>query len=408
MILHEGLVFGMTWRPAISDDPAELLALSKELDANCYVEAAFDVKHKYGFVRLKRLDNAQSAAVVFGQILESGSGILVHQLTREMYCFIAVRDRLPVQDCDIVGTRDEVISAAKAYAAKARSEEGIAPKFYGDVEELISGAIAFELKRLVDEADEIGKIRRVRSLNAKAAFIACSVLLLAGAWFAPDLMQMSSDPQIKIDPKEEHRKAVAAAIDNVVGLKQFPQNVMPGYIKFATEFPAEVARETPGKGWKLENLVCDGTDCTANWKRLGSATNKDFLDALGIQPGDVSISFPGVDVISRKVTFVKNETPSKLVLGTQLKFGETVLSWLQTLADRPRTDPLAPMVPTAGNFTLEQADMPLAGSYSFTVPYSELSKVATLPNVLTIERITLTYKDPQNIKFEFQGKYYAL
>lgn len=409
MVQFERLVFGMDWRTAISDDREELLAYSKQLDANCYVEAAFDVKHKYGFVKLKKLDKAQSAAVILGQVLEGGNGIFIHQLNREQHCFIAVRDSLPVQDCDIVGSREEVIQAAKTYAENSRKNDGVAPKFFGDVTEF-GGAITLGITRLIEEGEGIGEIRRVRSLNAKAAMIAITVTLLAGAWFAPDLMQMvSSEPAVKIDPKDEHRKAVVAAIDSVVALKQFPANVMPGYIKFATSFPAEVAAPgRPDDGWKLDTMTCDGTDCTANWKRQGRATNKDFLDAMAIQPGDGSISFPGVDVISRKVTFIKDDTPGKLVLATQLKFGETVLSWLQTLADRPRTDPMAPLVPIAGGFTPDQADMPLTGSYAFTVPYSELGKVSSLPNALTIERITLTYKDRQNIKFEFQGKYYAL
>lgn len=408
---YERLIFGMSWRTAISDSREELIGYSKALDANCYVEAAFDVKHKYGFCKLKKVDKAQSAAVILGQILEGGSGIFIHQISRGEHCFIAVRDSLPVEECDIVGTREQVISAAKSYAEAIKKKDGVTPKYYGDADE-ISGCTTLNIPKLIDEGEGIGAICRVRSFNIKAALIAASLILVAGAWFTQDLIKLLSPAApVVIDPKAEHHKAVVLAIDNLVALKKFPSNVMPGYIKFITALPAEIpaaGKPVDEAGWKLETVTCVHTDCAANWKRVGVATNKDFLDALAIEPGDLTVSFPSIDFISRKVTFSKNETLGKLVLGTQLKFGETVMSWLQTLKDRPRTDPLAPVVPATGDFKPEQADMPLSGGLSFTVPFSELQRVAALPNVLTIEKITLTYRDRQNIKFEFQGKYYAL
>lgn len=411
MARYDCLIFGLTWRTSISDDRNELLAYSKELDANCYVEAAFDIKHKYGLINLKKIEKAQSAAMVLGQMLDGGNGIFIHQLNRDEHCFIAVRDTLPVEGCDIVGTREKVIQAAKAYADNARKKEGTAPKFYGDAIE-ISGATVLEIAKLVEEADDIGQLKRVRSLNKRAVFVGAFALLMAATWFAPDLANLGAPKQTsRIDPKEEHRKAVKLAIDQIVAQRQFPINVMPGYVKFVSSFPAEVAMTygaERNKGWKLEKIVCVETDCTADWKRQGSATNKEFLDALNIASGDVSVSFPSVDVISRKVTFNKSETEDKLILGTQLKLGETVLSWLQTLNDRPRTDPMTPLVPAASSISSDPADMPLIGSYAFTVPYKDLEKVASLPSALTIERSTLTYQDGQNIKIEFQGKYYAL
>jgi len=408
MAQYERLVFGMSWRTAISDDRKELQDYAKELSANSYVEVAFDVKHKYGFASLKKLDKAQSAAVILGQILEGGNGIFVHQISRDEHCFIAVRETLPVEDCDIVGSRETVIAAAKKYAEESRKKDGIAPKLYGDAEE-IGGAIALPISKLIDEGEDLGEIKRVRSINGKAAIIAAGVVLMAGAWFGPDLMDMTSDkPKVVIDPKAEHHKVVAAAINAVVDMKEFPANVMPGYIEFVSTFPTEVAGENRNGKWKLDTLTCIQTDCTATWKREGDVTNADFLKALAIAPGDMSISFPGVDAIARKVKFNKDETAGKLLLGTQLKFGETVLSWLQTLKDKPTTDPLTPLVPVPGNIKPDPIDMPMVGGYSFTVPYSELNKVASLPNVITIEQITLTYRDRQNIKFEIRGKYYAL
>ncbi|GAB2881236.1 hypothetical protein GCM10027277_57960 [Pseudoduganella ginsengisoli] len=406
MAQYDRLVFGMSWRTAISDDRKELQDYAKELSANSYVEVAFDVKHKYGFVNLKKIDKAQSAAVILGQILESGNGVFVHQINREEHCFIAVRETLPVEDCDIVGSREVVIAAAKKYAEDSRKKDGIAPKIYGDAEE-IGGSIALPISKLIDDGEDLGVIKRVRSINGKVAVGIVGILLTAGAWFLPDLIAPDK-PQIAIDPKSEHHKAVIAAINSVVDLKQFPFNVMPSYINFVNTFPTEVVADNRAGKWKLDSLTCIQTDCTATWKREGSITNADFLKALSIDSADLSISFPGVDAISRKISFKKNESAGKLLLGTQLKFGETVLSWLQTLKDKPRTDPMTPLVQVSGAFKPDPMDMPMVGNYAFTVPYSELSKVATLPNVITIEQITLTYKDPQNIKFEIQGKYYAL
>lgn len=408
MARYERLVFGMSWRTAISDDRKELHDYAKELSANSYVEVAFDVKHKYGFISLKKLDKAQSAAVILGQLLEGGNGIFVHQINRDEHCFIAVRETLPVEDCDIVGSRETVIAAAKKYAEESRKKDGIAPKLYGDAEE-IGGAISLPISKLIDEGEDLGEIKRVRSINGKAAIIAAGVVLMAGAWFGPDLMQSISDkPKVVIDPKAEYHKVVVAAVNAVVDTKEFPANVMPGYIEFISSFPTEVVGPNRNGKWKLDTLSCIKTDCIATWKREGNVTNADFLKALAIEPGDLSISFPGVDAIARQVKFQKHESPGKLLLGTQLKFGETVLSWLQTLKDKPRTDPLTPLVPAPGGFKPDPIDMPMVGGYAFTVPYNELDKVASLPNVLTIEQITLTYRDPQNIKFEIQGKYYAL
>ena len=406
MARYESLVFGMSWRTAISDDRQELQDYAKELSANSYVEIAFDVKHKYGFISLKKLDKAQSAAVILGNILEGGNGIFIHQISRDEHCFIAVRETLPVEDCDIVGTREAVIAAAKKYAEESRRKDGVALKFYGDGDE-IAGINQMPIAKLIEEGEDLGEIKRVRSINGKAAIIVAGVMLCSGAWFIPDLM-ITQQPKTIVDPKLEHHKTVVAAINSVVDMKEFPQNVMPGYIEFVNTFPTEVVGINRNGKWKLDKLSCIKTDCEATWKREGDVTNADFLKALAIEPGDTSISFPGVDAISRQVNFKKNDAPGKLLLGTQLKFGETVLSWLQTLQDKPRTDPLALLVPSSGGFTPDPIDMPMVGSFSFTVPYSELNKVASLPNVLTIEQITLTYRDRQDIKFEIQGKYYAL
>ncbi|WP_395398636.1 hypothetical protein ACHMW6_00325 (plasmid) [Pseudoduganella sp. UC29_106] len=154
----------------------------------------------------------------------------------------------------------------------------------------------------------------------------------------------------------------------------------------------------------------NGTDCIATWKRNQGATTRGFFEAFKVPENDTSISFNSIDTISRAVSFTKKADEKKLVLGTRNQFGQAIVSWFQQLSDeklQPTINEQQPLVPGAPP-NANPKDKLMVGSYSFTVPYAALDQVKKLPDLMTIQKITLTYKERGDVKVEFTGKFYAI
>jgi hypothetical protein len=403
--MHEldGVLFGLEWRTSISDDKKELARISEEVKANAYVAVHYGGNHKYGLCDLKKIDKQRSAAAALCGKIEGGNGIFVHLLdeTSGLTCLIAIRDHLPVVGLDLVGPREEMLKRLKEYRLERKDDNGL--KVYGDYTQ----ALALTLTDLLQAAESATVMRPVTSRNVPLIMAVVTVFAIAGTWFGADLFDMVTPkkPPPPPDPRVEYHRVVVAEIDRIVGLNQFPSNVMAGFIPFAGSLPAEV------EGWKLVTVTCVDTDCSVLWRRTPGATAKGFMSALGIAASDTSLSFPSVDQIRREVSFKKGTQQKKLLLGTRNKFGELIISWFQELQDQKQNPTISDntaLIPIPAVAGIPAADKPLVGNYTFTVPYGKLIDVAKLPDVMIIENITMTYKERGSANVEFRGKYYAL
>ena len=210
-------------------------------------------------------------------------------------------------------------------------------------------------------------------------------------------------PQAQIDPVATHRQLVKTSLDKIVGQNQFPSDVMAGFGPFVESFPVPI-------NWELQTIACEDTSCLATWRRLPGGSTKGFLAAMRISNDDSTLDFPGVDQIRRKVSFTKPAATRKMVLGTQVQFAKTIITWFQQLKDENRQPSIGqpvPLVPIPPNVKLLDSDKPVFGEYSFTVPFSSLNTVSQLPDLMTIEKILVTYKKQGDVDVEFKGKYYA-
>lgn len=402
----KGLVFGLDWIIATSDDKNELRQLARDYKFTQYAEAVSDTGRKYGYGTLKRRKGLRAAAAGLAEALPDG-GVFIHNLEEGKTSLIVISHdrRLPVDNMDLVGTREEMLAAARKYIA---DHPDVSIPVYGDVKASeFPNAHEFSLERLVNDSVVSGELKPVRQINEKVVFGIGAGVFAVVAFFAPDVWD-SVKPPPPPPPQndaEAHKTQLRMAINEIVQRNQFPANVVAGFLPFANSVPWEAA------GWKLTSLSCKDTDCDAVWKRGEGATSKGLLDALNIERNDTSVTFYDMDFARRKYTFKKGTAEKKLILLPNNAFSELVLSWMQRLKDRHYTatiGTLTPLVPPPAAATVSLAENPKTADIKFVVPYREVPDVANLPDVMTIEAIDINTDPTGKVSVEFRGKFYAL
>lgn len=400
--------FGMKWCTSTSEGREEMTKEAKRLKANVYTEVRSELSRMYGFAEIKKWKGVRSAAAAVADALTDG-GLFLHRLdAKGTTCLIAIdkERRLPVPGMDQIGPRSQMVELAKQFVQR---NPAFSAFVYGDVEASeIEGAHGLGFDRISNDAVIAAELKPVSKSNLLVMYVAMCALGASGALFSEQIEELiTPTPTVAVASLEtQYRDQVKSAVAQVVQANQFPSNVMAGFLPFLTTIASDA------DGWKIESLICTGTDCEAVWRRQPGATSEGFLRALNLKASDTSITFYDVDFAKRKLSFKKAETRKKLVLAPNATFSEIVGSWFQRLADRhlekPSIGPMSPLVPNNGA-TLPASEMPQVGQFQFAIPFAQndLQAVAGLPELMTIEAIELRREGQEKIKVKFTGKYYA-
>lgn len=412
-VITHGLAFGLTWYTSTSDHRDELRKEAKKLKANVYTEAIHESSRMYGFGEVKKWKGVHAAAAAVAEAIPGG-GLFVHRLdANDTTCLIMIDGErsLPMTGLDLTGTREAMIERAKAIKTENYGGEQGADDImlYGDVDaEEIAGCNELPLARVASEAIS-GALKPVRPFDVRLLFPVALVIGITAVVFSDDLtaLVMPAPTKPVVSLEVQYRNMVTTAVNQVVAKNQFPADVMAGFLQFIPGVASEAA------GWRIENLKCTDADCVAIWRRQPGATSEGFLQAMKLQANDPTVTFYDVDFVKRTMTFKKATSTRKLMLAPNGTFAQIVGTWLQRLADRklerPALTAMAPLVPSNGA-KLSPADIPQVGTYRFTVPFSEadLSTVANLPDLMTIETIDVRREGEKKMVVQFNGNFYAL
>lgn len=411
-LVVKGFAFGLQWFSSISGSNDEVQVRAKQLKVKAYAEAEHESSRMYGFGNLKRWKGIRAAAACVAEALPEGGGLFIHKIDKKgATCLIAVDgDRhLPIPGMDMYGPRLKMIEAANAYIATMCDQE---VKVYGDVEPgEIDGAheiVRLDFERIASNAVITGLFKPVADKDTRWAVIPLLVMGLGAVFYSEEIENFIS-PQalVIISPAEAYKTQVKTAVDSVLQMNQFPSSVMSGFMPLLATVPSEAG------GWEIEKLHCVDTDCEATWRRREGGTSEGFMQALKLQASDTTVWFPDMDTAKRKLTLSKGAPSQTLMLAPNATFAQVVGTWFQSLSDRgfakANVGTLQPIVaPHATDMAEEK--VPQFGTYQFTIPLTEidLQAVASLPDLMTIEKIELSRAGGTTMTVQFNGKYYAL
>lgn len=409
MQIRNNLVFGMRWQTAVNDSEDEIKNAAKIDKSTGYAQVSFDGNTQYGFAKVKSVKKLYSAAATFAKEVSNGNGIFVHQISESASAIIVVKNYLPIID-DIV-SREELLALISTYADDMRVA-GKPVVVYGDLgeNEIPAVSISFysisELEKVCIKADYA--LFPVPGLNILPFFVAGAVFVGIAVIFGGDIYEWAFPAQktAQNDPNVQYKQSVRVAVKSVVDSNVFPTDVIPTFIQFAEKnYPWKL------RGWNLQQVTCSKGSCLGSYRRLPGGSSKDLQKYFSIGPNDQNLSYTDTDHAMRKLSFVPASKSEKLQLVYSYEFNAAILSWFQQLKDvgyNPNLTTPTMLVPPPAQVKVEPEDAIKTGNFSFLLPYHSLASVASLPNFMTAENLTLDVDQQSGVvTAKIEGKYYV-
>lgn len=409
MQIRNNLVFGMRWQTAVNDSEDEIKTAAKIDKSTAYAEVSFDGNTTYGFAKVKSIKKLFSAAAAFAKEVSNGNGIFVHQINESTSAIIVVKNYLPIIDDTV--SREELRSLISAYADDMRVA-GKPVVVYGDLSEgeIPAVSISFysinELEKVCIKADYA--LFQVPGLNVLPYFVVGAVCVGIAVVFGGDIYEMLYPAQkaAQNDPNVLYKQTVRSAVKTVVDSNVFPTDVIPTFLQFAEKnYPWKL------RGWNLQQVTCTKGSCSGSYRRLPGGSSKDLQKYFGIGANDQNLSYTDTDHAVRKLSFVPASKSDKLQLVYSYQFNSAILSWFQQLKDvgyNPNLTIPSLLVPPPAQVKVEPEDAIKTGSFSFVLPYHSLASVASLPNFMTAENLTLDVDQQSGVvTAKVEGKYYV-
>jgi len=410
MQILKNLVFGMNWETSISGSDDEIKIMSKQSQANAYLDVSYDGSSRLGFCKLKKIGKLASAAATFAKEFSKGYGIYVHQITPELACLIVIKNFLPV--IDQLLPRAEVIAALPVYLIELADLTKSSVTVHGDIlQDEIGKARTerLELDALVKQSIKpMYAILEVPTANYLPIMLV--VVALVGGLFAfsSDITDffMPAKKAEEVDPRIAHKQNVKNAVQAIVDSNSFPVDIIPTFETFAEkQFPWRM------NGWTLDTVTCVKTTCTALWNREFGGNAKGIQKTLRISESDKSLVFNDIGHASQTLTFVPTKAGTNLHLIKAHDFTASILSWFHKLKDaelEPVMSTTTPLVAPPPNIKVDPEDAIYSGTYRFQLPYAQIKNAAIIPNFMTIDRVELKVnKEEGSISVTFEGKYYV-